>query len=67
MTASQKKPRIARSAASSSSTLRLDIGETAHVAVDVHKASSHVAVVADLRGLVATRTQPAIPTCLSSV
>src|SRR3954463_9201226 len=44
-----------------SSTLCLDPGEVAHVGVDVHKASYHVAVVTDLRGLVATWTQPADP------
>lgn len=45
----------------SSSALRVDQGETARVGVDVHKASSHVAVVTDQRGLVATWTQPADP------
>ena len=45
----------------SSSTPRLDEGEVAHVGVDVHKASYHVAVVSDRRGLVATWTQPADP------
>lgn len=48
----------------SSSTLRLDEGEIAHIGVDVHKASYHVAVVTDLRGLVATWTQPACPDLL---
>src|SRR3954463_12450525 len=47
-----------------SSTLRLDTGEVAHVGVDVHKASYHVAVVTDLRGLVATWSQPADPDLL---
>jgi len=47
-----------------SSTLCLDPGEVAHVGVDVHKASYHVAVVTDLRGLVATWTQPADPDLL---
>lgn len=49
----------------SSSTLRLDEGEVAHVGVDVHKASYHVAVVTDLRGLVVTWTQPADPDLLA--
>ena len=44
-----------------SSTLRLDPGEVAHVGVDVHEASSHVALVTDLQGLVATWTRPADP------
>jgi transposase len=48
----------------SSTALRLDEGEVAHVGVDVHKASYHVAVVTDRRGLVATRTQPANPDLL---
>jgi transposase len=56
-----KKTRIVRL---TSSTLRLDEGEIAHVGVDVHKASYHVAVVTDLRGLVATWTQPADPDLL---
>jgi transposase len=48
----------------SSSAPRLDRGEVVHVGVDVHKASYHVAVVTDLRGLVATWTQPASPDLL---
>src|SRR3954453_8814086 len=40
---------------------RPDAGEIAHIGVDVHKASYHVAVVTDLRGLVATWTQPGDP------
>jgi transposase len=60
-----KKTRIVRPTSATSSTLRLDIGEVAHVGVDVHKASYHVAVVTDLRGLVATWTQPANPELLS--
>jgi transposase len=47
-----------------SATLRLDAGEVAHVGVDVHKASYHVAVVTDRRGLVASWTQPADPDLL---
>ena len=64
MTATQKKTRIVRSTASTSSTLRLDSGEVAHVGVDVPKASYRVAVVTDQRGLVATWTQPASPELL---
>jgi transposase len=64
MTATQKSIRIVRPTASTSSTLRLDTGEVAHVGVDVHKASYHVAVVTDLRGLVASWTQPADPELL---
>src|SRR5690242_12162640 len=65
MTATQKKTRIVRPTTSASSTLRLDDGEAAHVGVDVHKASYHVAVVTDLRGLGATSTQPASPDLLA--
>ena len=53
-----KTTRIVRPA---SATLRVDTSEVAHVGVDVHKASYHVAVITDLRGLVATWTQPADP------
>jgi transposase len=48
----------------SSSALRLDRGEVAHVGVDVHKASYHIAVLSDRRGLIATWTQPASPDLL---
>lgn len=61
MTATKKTLRIARQA---SSALQFAEGETAHVGVDVHKASYHIAVVTDLRGLVATWTQPADPDLL---
>src|SRR5689334_7661862 len=61
MTATKKKIRVVRTNTSTSSPLRLDSGEVAHVGVDVHKASYHVAVVTDLRGLVASWTQPADP------
>jgi transposase len=60
MTATKK----ARTARPSSSALHLDAGEIAHVGVDVHKASYHVAIVSDLRGLVASWTQPASPDLL---
>jgi transposase len=59
-----KKTRIVRPTSATSSTLRLDTGEVAHVGVDVHKASYHVAIVTDLRGPVATWTQPANPDLL---
>src|SRR4051812_10453534 len=42
-----------------SSSLSVDQGETAHVGVDVHKATYHVAVCTDRRGLVCTWVQPA--------
>src|SRR5512135_80248 len=48
----------------SSSALRLDRGEVIHVGVDVHKASYHVAVLSDRRGLIATWTQQANPDLL---
>jgi transposase len=57
-----KSVRIVRPASSSSP--RLDAAEVAHVGVDVHKASYHVAVVTDRRGLIATWTQPASPDLL---
>ena len=60
MTATKKT----RAVRLTSSALRLDTGEVAHVGVDVHKASYHVAVVTDLRGLIATWTQPADPALL---
>ena len=60
MTATEKA-RVVRPTSSASSALRLDTGEGAHLGVGVREASSHVAVVADPRGLVASRTQPAGP------
>ena len=48
----------------SPSSILLDAGELVHVGVDVHKATYHVAVVTDSRGLVATWTQPADPELL---
>ena len=56
-----RKPRLVRLA---SSAPHLDAGEVAHVGVDVHKASYHLAIVTDLRGRVATWTQPARPDLL---
>src|SRR3954463_5102354 len=44
--------------------LRLEQGEAVHVGVDVHKASSSVALVSDRRGLIATWVQPARPEVL---
>src|SRR4051794_23924869 len=61
MTSTKKTLRIVRQA---SPVSQLAEGEVAHVGVDVHKASYHVAVVTDLRGLVATWTQPADPDLL---
>src|SRR4051794_23024360 len=60
MTATQR----ARIVRPTSTTLHLDPVEVAHVGVDVHKASYHVAIVTDRRGLVATWTQPAGPDLL---
>src|SRR3954465_15332382 len=48
----------------SSNALRLDQGETVHVGVDVHKATYHVAVFSDTRGVLATWVQPARPELL---
>lgn len=59
--AATKKTHAART---SSTTPDLDPAEIAHVGVDVHEASYHVAVVTDLRGLVASWTQPASPELL---
>jgi transposase len=44
--------------------LRLDEAEVVHVGVDVHKATYHVAVLSDRRGLLATWVQPARPELL---
>jgi transposase len=48
----------------SSDALRLDLGETVHIGVDVHKATYHVAVLSAERGLLATWVQPARPELL---
>jgi transposase len=45
--------------------LRLVAGEVAHVGVDAHKRSFHVAVHSDRRGLLATWVQPADPATLA--
>jgi len=60
MTASAKPS----SGRSKSNELRLADGEIAHVGVDVHKATYHVAVVSDQRDLVATWVQSASPEAL---
>jgi hypothetical protein len=44
--------------------LRLEPGEAVHVGVDVHKASSRVALYSPRRGLLATWVQPAQPELL---
>jgi transposase len=48
----------------SSDPLRLEPGETVHVGVDVHKATFHVAVCSNARGLLTTWVQPARPEVL---
>ena len=45
--------------------LRYEPGEVIHVGVDVHKATYHVAVLSDRRGLLATWVQPARPELLA--
>src|SRR3954452_18479913 len=45
--------------------IRRDPDEVIHVGVDVHKATYHVALLSDRRGLVATWVQPARPEVLS--
>src|SRR4051812_37891693 len=49
----------------SADPIRLEPGEAAHVGVDVHKATYHVAVLGDRRGLLATWVQPARPEALA--
>src|SRR3954470_17504433 len=56
--AATKTPRIVRP---TSAPPRLDDGEVIHVGVDVHKATYHVALLSDRRGLLATWVQPARP------
>ena len=56
-----RTPSIVRPA---SAPLRLEPGEVVHVGVDVHKATYHVALLSDRRGLVATWVQPARPELL---
>ena len=51
-------------AGTSHDTLRLGPDEAAHVGVDVHKATYHVAVLSNQRGLLATWVQPANPEAL---
>src|SRR5512144_2856438 len=47
-----------------SEPLRFEPGEAVHVGVDVHKASSSVALFSDRRGLITTGVQPARPEVL---
>lgn len=44
--------------------LRVEAGEAVHVGVDIHKASSSVALYSDRRGLITTWVQPARPEVL---
>ena len=61
MTPTKKTLRVVRQA---SSALQLDEGETAHVGVDVHKTTYHVALHSTTRGVVTTWVQPARPQAL---
>jgi transposase len=63
MTTNTKAPKL-RIVRASTEPLQLDRGERAHVGVDVHKLTYHVAVVTDRRGLIATWVQPASPEVL---
>jgi transposase len=49
----------------STAPLYCEPGEVIHVGVDVHKATYHVALLSDRRGLVATWVQPARPELLA--
>jgi transposase len=49
----------------STAPLYCEPGEVIHVGVDVHKATYHVAVLSDRRGLLATWVQPARPELLA--
>jgi transposase len=60
MSTTKKAPKL-RIVRTLTEPIRLDRGETAHVGVDVHKLTYHVAVVTDQRGLIATWVQPATP------
>jgi transposase len=48
-----------------SAPLLCEPGEVIHVGVDVHKATYHVAILSDRRGLIATWVQPARPELLA--
>src|SRR3954467_11972782 len=48
-----------------SAPLCCEPGEVIHVGVDVHKATYHVAILSDRRGLLATWVQPARPELLA--
>ena len=63
MTTTQKAP-TPRVVHTSTDPIRLDRGERAHVGVDVHKLTYHVAIVSDRRGLITTWGQPAAPEVL---
>src|SRR5512142_2442475 len=63
MTTTQKS-RASFVVRTSSEPLRVERGERAHVGVDVHKRTYHVAVVTDRRGLIAAWVQPASPEVL---
>jgi transposase len=56
-----RKPGIVRT---STQPLSLEVGESVHVGVDIHKASYSVAIYSDRRGLLATWVQPARPELL---
>jgi transposase len=60
-----KSPRARTASRTPAAPLRLEPGEAAFVGVDVHKATYHVAVVSDSRGLLATWVQPARPEALA--
>ena len=57
--------RTPSSARPASAALRCEPDEVIHVGVDVHKATYHVALLSDRRGLVATWVQPARPELLA--
>src|SRR5262245_7122664 len=61
---SSTKPRELTLVRKPNEPLRLEQGEAVHVGVDVHKASSSVALYSDGRGLIATWVQPARPEVL---
>src|SRR5512142_2778189 len=61
---SNTKPRKFTIVRTPTQPLRLEPGEAIHVGVDVHKASSSVALSSDGRGLITTWVQPARPEVL---
>lgn len=58
-------PRTSSTLRPASVPLRCEPDEILHVGVDVHKATYHVALLSDRRGLLATWVQPARPTLLA--